>query len=73
MSVSDLQAVKDWKFLAWDEQLKKEGLLEWLRAQESLPKALACSELPASMHREVKDWFAAQESSLLPRKLPHEL
>ncbi|EIE21484.1 hypothetical protein COCSUDRAFT_48132 [Coccomyxa subellipsoidea C-169] len=52
-------AVKDRKFFLWEEQLKREGLLEWLESQGSLAEALECSNLPASMHREIKEWFLA--------------
>ncbi len=51
--------MKDRKFFLWEEQLKREGLLEWLESQGSLAEALECSNLPASMHREVKEWFLA--------------
>ncbi len=60
-----LQALKDKKLLAWEEQLKKEGLLDWLQGQCSISHALDFLELPACMHEEVKEYFAAQEAALL--------
>ncbi len=59
-----MQALKDKKLLAWEEQLKREGLLDWLQSQRSVSHALDHPELPACMHAEVKEYFAAQEAAM---------